>query len=1442
MPRSPSPPMRLFAAAVIAVSFVTAGLWQTQSAARAQSASPPYRFEPLAQVGGSANAVAVDGGIATLGLGPRVVTADVADPAHPRWLGYSAPLPGVVRDLVVVGNQVLAVYRGGMPHSARDGLAVVDVADPGAPRVLSLTPVDLAVQALAVEGRWAYLVGNYRAGDLFSQQPDDVILVIDISDPHRPQQVGRVEISDPFVAFGGLMPIAVTVRGTSLYVVHSVLDSNDTGVRVYDVATPATPALRYTLQLNGEFAAAARSADGGRLYVVTHEYARPAVLHVLGLDGAEMVVELGTLALDMDHAAVCGGGLAVQGDAAQGDAAREDAAQGDVLLYVDRCSRRLHVVDAGDPEAPEAVFVGSNASPGAAVAWSGRYAFVAGATAGGLKVLDLINPTAPGVVAGLPTLGSVTRLVGAAGWLYTAEAETGLVAIDPATLGGDPLAAPRRSAVPGARDLVAVGDRLVVGVTQPPRLDLFDLDVPDQPRRVESHDLTSAPTDMAAAGERLVVRMASRQVAPARWEDGGLAFFNRVGEGLRPYAQIDADLGRIAMSADGGTLYALNFEGFTVVDAADPTQQRKVAPPRGMDLTGQADSFTAGDGVAYVGLTGPGAPFIEGDLLADFDISRGDVAEFRGRVNGIIGTHAGRMLPRAGFLAVAARRQLSIVQTPLTDRPTILAAWPSLGSAADLVWIDGPAPADPLDGARIYLADGDGGLSALALVPSRLPTPQPSPTQAPRPTRTPTSPPTPAPVFQPVSAAFLPFVARWHSPKPAAGRLIFEGQVFGPTRALAARGDRVFRGEGPHLVVLDASDPAALREIGRSAVLGGSITALAISGDVALVGVSESALTVLDITGPTPEVIVRLPLPDRVADIAMDDGQDGLAYLAAGEAGVLVVDLGEPARPRVIGRTGAGRGATMVHYDEGRLYAMLGPDTLALDVIDVRDPERPVVLAQWRVGNSDHLMTVKRHRYFEIQGSRMSVFDVTDAIAPVRMEAWSEAISRVLEQHPDLDAGQLIATDRHLYVIGKTLLVFDISGPAPPTTAAAIDLPAASSVAAMTDRILVTQYPFSARLGHGGPLAITDIKDPARPQYVATMHGPLGVGELYVFGNLVVMAGWSSTGVEDEPTDGEDGLADVEDEPTDRKDGPETVPAGSFAIDVSDPAHPRGLGLVPELANLRVFVSDGPMGFALTESTVDNVAKSRLTAFDMTVPLFPKASGSLDLEPLAQALARSGSWLYLATWRAEDRHGILDVVDASDVTSLRPVASLDLGVGYATGLVVQGDYAYVPRWRDQQTSVLTVVDLTDPRQPRPVDEIVLPVNSLVIDEDQGYAASNGADGVDLRTLDLRTPSAPVLVSTTRICPSMRNLASGSQNLVVATDHRLIISGGNELCIVDVSTPTAPVTITTSGPPPYLRAYEGRFWNLGVAWANGHAFASLNEEGRLLGLASWRLQR
>ncbi|MFN3929222.1 MAG: carboxypeptidase regulatory-like domain-containing protein, partial [Thermoflexus sp.] len=113
-------------------------------------ASQALAVELVGQIGGAVKAVAVRGGYAYIGVGPRLVILDISNPAQPAVIGQTAVLPGVVADVAVAGSYAYVADREG-------GLRIVDVSDPAAPREVGFYDTPGYAGDVAVVGSYAYV-------------------------------------------------------------------------------------------------------------------------------------------------------------------------------------------------------------------------------------------------------------------------------------------------------------------------------------------------------------------------------------------------------------------------------------------------------------------------------------------------------------------------------------------------------------------------------------------------------------------------------------------------------------------------------------------------------------------------------------------------------------------------------------------------------------------------------------------------------------------------------------------------------------------------------------------------------------------------------------------------------------------------------------------------------------------------------------------------------------------------------------------------------------------------------------------------------------------------------------------------------------------------------------------------------------------------------------
>ena len=96
-------------------------------------------FTIAGQIGGTVNAAALDGNIVYLGVGPRLLTVDITDPAAPRFLWQSEILSGMVG--------AIAIQSGLAYVGAGHDFYIFNMIDPANPvQVSSLNAFDESEQ------------------------------------------------------------------------------------------------------------------------------------------------------------------------------------------------------------------------------------------------------------------------------------------------------------------------------------------------------------------------------------------------------------------------------------------------------------------------------------------------------------------------------------------------------------------------------------------------------------------------------------------------------------------------------------------------------------------------------------------------------------------------------------------------------------------------------------------------------------------------------------------------------------------------------------------------------------------------------------------------------------------------------------------------------------------------------------------------------------------------------------------------------------------------------------------------------------------------------------------------------------------------------------------------------------------------------------------------
>lgn len=684
------------------------------------NATPHLRL--LSQLGGSTTSLTLRGDMAYLGEGPRILVVDLAAPIGNgiERRGISAPLPGVVRGLAWSGDLLAAIYRDALANTGNDGLALLDVADPGQPRLLSILPMAQGPLSLASAGSRLYVTGHDAArGQALAAH--EALLAIDIADPLHPRVTDSLVLREPGIVAPAPVPLTVLAAGDTLWLLRTLQAgaTDETEIAAYSSASAPAGGSRLRIRAAGRHASAAADDARELVHLVTVEAGRGRVtLQTLAPRAATPLV--GTIQLVERRG--CGGPLVLRGRRA---------------AYADRCSRHLLYLDLIDPASPRITADLTFDVAAGGLDWNGDHLVLSGGAMGGLITVDATDEIQPSPIRRLAGLGAVSRLAlfqGAEAVLYGSDPVAGLWAIDPAAA-ADPAAGSTVADVaavlraplldlPRAADLVVADGRLVVGGWSD-GLRPFDLAMPSAPRALPMVRLGGQDESLATDGRRVYAGLGSAGLAALAFQsDGSLQETARLEQPLIWQVDSDPDVDT------GNRLIGQGLGAFFALDPAtlEPLRSWPAPPPDAFKVN-RADSLAVdGDtlhlGVAAYTYNTLANSYADRLMSLRLDTASGNPAAPAGQAPGTIGSRAGRVLAENGLVMVAGDGQLTLLRET-ADGPQPLDAWASPGAGSDLVrWK--PGSADPsltwicggLAGCSpelLFLADGEAGLAVLAL-------------------------------------------------------------------------------------------------------------------------------------------------------------------------------------------------------------------------------------------------------------------------------------------------------------------------------------------------------------------------------------------------------------------------------------------------------------------------------------------------------------------------------------------------------------------------------------------------------------------------------------------------------------------------------------------------------------------------------------------------------
>lgn len=601
------------------------------------------------------------------------------------------------------------------------------------------------------------------------------------------------------------------------------------------------------------------------------------------------------------------------------------------------------------------------------------------------------------------------------------------------------------------------------------------------------------------------------------------------------------------------------------------------------------------------------------------------------------------------------------------------------------------------------------------------------------------------------------------------------GQIGGPTDAVAVRGSYAYLGVGPRLVILDVSDPAKPTEVGQSAPVRSLVSDLALAEARAYLVDRDGHLHVFDVADPTrpkrvgfvdragarvqiagrylyttaidypprlrvfdlanpsgPVEVGSIRMPSTVLGVAVTDRH---AYVAAGSAGLLVVDVDDPTRLVEVGRRGL-RAASRVAITGKHAYVV--DRASGLHAFDISDPTSPTELGS--LPGVDGAIAVEGSYVYAIGGGSqerrggLRIVDVADPAHPV------EVGTQLLPTF----ASAVGVAGHHAFVAAHSagLRIVDVASPSRPRPVGAYIPPGhVADVAVLGGRAYVSDG------WDGIGLHVLDVGDPSRPTKIGFYETAGYAGSVAVQGSSIYFAE-SARNSDGPPEDGMLRILDVAD-----------PSSPSEIATLQMPAHPASVAVV----GTHVYVGESPTGEG------SELVGGGVRIVDVAEPTRPTSVGFFGTPGQWSRVVTNGPYAFIAAGRNGLR--IASIVDPSQP---KEVASLEMTGGIAAiGVAVVGRYAYVTA--GSQNLFLLVVDVADPAQPRSLGFYLTPGTGAT-----GVAALGRHLYVadlhrGLFVFDVSNPARPSQVGAYRTFDHARALAVSGQYAYVADgDGGLVI--------------------------------------------------------------------
>ena len=244
------------------------------------------------------------------------------------------------------------------------------------------------------------------------------------------------------------------------------------------------------------------------------------------------------------------------------------------------------------------------------------------------------------------------------------------------------------------------------------------------------------------------------------------------------------------------------------------------------------------------------------------------------------------------------------------------------------------------------------------------------------------------------------------------------GAIAADTFAVAVEESFAYIGVESRLIVVDVSNKNRPRAVGQTFELPGTIHDVVLAAGHVYVAAGRAGLRVIDVSDPTaPREIGAFDTLGRAYGV---DVSGNLAYVADHWAGLHVIDISDPAAPALMATVDTEEPALDVFVPRegiGSNNAFVAAEEGGLRVIDILYPGAPVeVGVLYTPGDANGVYVAsndnKAIAYVAAGGAGLRVIDVSDPEFPVEVGAYEPIFARRIFFNDEQDEFVYVTTER----------------------------------------------------------------------------------------------------------------------------------------------------------------------------------------------------------------------------------------------------------------------------------------------------------------------------------------------------------------------------------------------------------------------------------------------